>query len=167
MTGHPAGRFLWFGPYLLCSLLFTHLLELCRTYIPQRRVQMDPVVEHFDVFEDRLHGRLTALIDLLANQFGLVASRDDAVLLLEVKGLSGRDIAVELTPNEYEQMRSRRKSYELCVVTAALDERPQLRCFSYNASLDIWSTDRGETLDIREIVSARIIASSGRFDRTE
>ena len=39
---------------------------------------------------------------------------------VEVKGLSGNQIAVELTPNEYKKMKKHKKTYRICVVTNAL-----------------------------------------------
>ena len=52
-------------------------------------------------------------------------------LRLEVKGLSGPDICVELTPNEYAKMQEYCDSYQLCVVTSALTN-PQLTVFVYD-----------------------------------
>ncbi len=78
-------------------------------------------------------------------------------LQIEVKGLSGDVIAVELTPNEYRQMERKHLTYRLCVVTRAdrLRERQlcHLRFFKKEAVL----RDQDSRLyDIAEIVGARI-----------
>ncbi len=51
-------------------------------------------------------------------------------LLLEVKGLAGDNISVQLTPNEYEQMIRHRSEYRVCVVTGAASAEPSLWVFA-------------------------------------
>lgn len=77
-------------------------------------------------------------------------------LLIEVKGLSGSDLSVELTPNEYEQMKMKRNrdSYRLCVVTEALIQ-PKLSVFAWSSDTQRWEDQEGNPLCVREIVSAR------------
>jgi hypothetical protein len=79
-------------------------------------------------------------------------------LRLEVKGLSGSPVLVELTPNEYAAMRQYRESYRLCVVINALTE-PQLEIFSYSPDSDQWESPQRRTLTIQEMVAARCIAT--------
>jgi len=88
----------------------------------------------------------------------LVATRENLFLLLEVKGLSGHAVCVELTPNEYGQMRAHRGDYRLCVVTDALGQTPTLHCFVYEKHLGVWRTQEGKELEIRGMVSARMTA---------
>ena len=75
-------------------------------------------------------------------------------LRLEVKGLSGSQIVVELTPNEYDAMREHRESYRVCVVTNALTE-PRLAVFAYSLDSRQWESHDHRVLDIQENISAR------------
>ena len=75
-------------------------------------------------------------------------------LKLEVKGLSGSQVAVELTPNEYEKMKKHKASYKLCIVSQALSD-PILDIFSYSSESNDWRNSDGHILNIVEIVSAR------------
>ncbi len=88
----------------------------------------------------------------------LEATLDRRKLLLEVKGLSGSDLAIELTPNEYAKMRENRKMFRLCIVKNALTE-PHLSIFEFNFEYDRWETDDGRLLNFTEIVSARCTAT--------
>lgn len=73
---------------------------------------------------------------------------------LEVKGLSGNELCVELTPNEYAQMQKWRDSYYVCVVTNALTD-PMLAVFGYSPESGTWQDDQKRSLQIQEIVAAR------------
>lgn len=85
----------------------------------------------------------------------LEAVRDRTKLLLEVKGLSGSHLVIELTPNEYAKMQEHRDSYRICVVTNALTA-PQLAIFSFSRDTGRWEDqDRGRPLHIAEQVAAR------------
>lgn len=75
-------------------------------------------------------------------------------LKIEVKGLSGREVSVEITRNEFEGMNAYKDSYRLCVVTDCLDN-PTLHVFSYSAETDEWLSEDGDLLVIDEIISAR------------
>lgn len=76
-------------------------------------------------------------------------------LMIEVKGLSGQTVSVELTPNEYEKMNALRDRYVLFVVTRALTQNPLARVFRYHASTGRWRTAAGELLALTELVAAR------------
>jgi len=88
----------------------------------------------------------------------LEATLDSRKLKLEVKGLSGSELAVELTPNEYAKMNEHWNSYRLCVVTTALVE-PSLSIFHFSSDSGSWESDDGRSLRITEVVSARCTAS--------
>ena len=77
-------------------------------------------------------------------------------LLIEVKGLSGSDLSVELTPNEYAKMTHirYRDSYRLCVVTEALIQ-PKLSVFAWSSDTERWEDQKGNPLCVQEIVSAK------------
>jgi hypothetical protein len=78
-------------------------------------------------------------------------------LRLEVKGLSGSDAVVDLTPNEYRAMRQHRDSYRVCVVTNALTD-PSLEVFAYSRETSRWESPAGRVLAVEEIVAARCSA---------
>jgi len=75
-------------------------------------------------------------------------------LKLEVKGLSGSHIVVDLTPGEYAAMREYRDSYRVCVVVNALNE-PKLVVFAFSPDSNRWESLDGLRLEIQEIVAAR------------
>ena len=85
---------------------------------------------------------------------------------IEVKGLSGKDLVVELTPNEYAKMRSpgHRMDYIIYVVPEALSPKPRAHIFRHDAILSkgrhlVWVNDVGQALRIQEIVGARLSMS--------
>ena len=85
----------------------------------------------------------------------LEAVCEGSKLLIEVKGLSGSDLSVELTPNEYEKMKLNRDSYRLCVVTEALIQQPKLSVFAWSSDTQRWEDKKGNPLCVQEIVFAR------------
>ena len=84
----------------------------------------------------------------------LEASMDKIKLKIEVKGLSQENVAIELTPNEYEKMKEFKENYRISVVTNAL-KKPCLKIFSYNDEKGIWQDEERNKLEIDERVSAR------------
>ncbi|MCC3158655.1 DUF3883 domain-containing protein [Hymenobacter sp. 15J16-1T3B] len=85
----------------------------------------------------------------------LEAVSGKSLLKLEVKGLSGPDVVVELTRNEYKNLKADPGRYRLCVVTKALTA-PQLHVFTYLQETDQWVDADGFELAFEEIVSARV-----------
>ncbi len=87
-------------------------------------------------------------------------ARQGAVeLLIEIKGCSGPVGKVELTPNEYSAMTSRRyrESYRLAIVTEALDEkRRSLSIVSYNGADKTWQDQHGREANVKKRTGARI-----------
>lgn len=83
-------------------------------------------------------------------------------VLVEVKGLSGPAISVELTPNEYKAMKREKKRYRLFVVTNAL-AAPKAHTFKYDTTRERWACGK-TVLSLEERTGAR--ASAGmRIDR--
>lgn len=80
----------------------------------------------------------------------------DLELLIEVKGCSGA-AQVELTPNEYQAMKTKkhRNRYRLAVVSNALRD-PVLSIVSYNISVGKWLDQRGRVASLTERTGARI-----------
>ena len=75
-------------------------------------------------------------------------------LLIEVKGLSGEKVYVELTPNEYKQMTSKRHrvNYVLFVVTNCLGKRPMT--YDYRFKNGHWEDADGTVLQLSERIAA-------------
>jgi len=76
-------------------------------------------------------------------------------LKLEVKGLSGNDIATELTPNEYKNLKADKGNYRICVVVDVLTS-PKLFIFAYSVDNNEWTSIDGRILRFEERISARI-----------
>lgn len=87
------------------------------------------------------------------------------VLKLEVKGLSGSQIVVDLTPNEYTTLAKYRESYRVCVVTNSLT-KPCLEVFSYSPDSRQWESPERRVLNIQEIIGARCSATSESLNLT-
>ena len=79
---------------------------------------------------------------------------DKATLLIEVKGLAGNKVSVELTPNEYKQMKSKkyRNRYVLFVVTNCLGQRPLAHDYRFKNGR--WSDTDGTKLKIKKRTGA-------------
>lgn len=88
----------------------------------------------------------------------LEATLDNRKLKLEVKGLSGSELVVELTPNEYTKMNANRDTFRLCTVTSALTQ-PGLSIFQFSIESGRWETSDCRMLEVTEVVSARCTAS--------
>jgi hypothetical protein len=77
------------------------------------------------------------------------ARKGEPTLRLEVKGLSGTDVKVGLTPREYRAMMKHKSgqmdNYRLCVVTSALT-KPALIIFCYDRLNQRWWDDRTGTM---------------------
>lgn len=84
----------------------------------------------------------------------LEAVHKKTLLMIEVKGLSGENISVEITPNEYKKMNELSESYRLCVVTECL-VNPVLHVFSHSNEKSTWLNEDGDELIIDQIISAR------------
>lgn len=114
--------------------------------------------------EDWYQGQGWVTEDVSARKLGwdIEARRDTSLLKIEVKGLSGDTIAVELTPKEYEQMKTFPSAeYRLCIVTNALEINPTVYHFSHDKKSDklIDIQDQSHILSIKERTAA-IISSS-------
>jgi hypothetical protein len=94
----------------------------------------------------------------------LTVTAGTEVLKVEVKGLSGSEVCVELTPNEYQAMRSaeHRAEYVVYVVAEAGTANAKPYVFYHHAERSkaekglIWQTRDGHTLNIKEIPAARL-----------
>ena len=92
----------------------------------------------------------------------LEATRGKRTLLIEVKGLSGEALSVELTPNEYQCLDKQEDNYRLCVVSTALTN-PDLYICRYSKKKRKWTVKdhKTATLEIKPIKSASININLG------
>jgi hypothetical protein len=86
---------------------------------------------------------------------------DGDVINIEVKGLSGPQIVVELTPNEYAMMKVQRERYVIYILSSALDANKKAHIFRFDSSQSsrsnlVWEADDGRVLDIKELLAATI-----------
>lgn len=98
-------------------------------------------------------------IDVSAENLGwdILATRGDEKLFVEVKGLSGSNLAIELTPNEYRAMQEHQQQFRLCVVINALTA-PKVEFFAYAERRGEWESRGGRVLRIEERTAARCSA---------
>jgi hypothetical protein len=89
----------------------------------------------------------------------LEARQERKFLRLEVKGLSGNALSIEMTPNEFRMLNEHRDNYRICVVTNALGENPTRSIFAYSFERDAWQDDEERQLNINQIISARMFLS--------
>jgi hypothetical protein len=69
------------------------------------------------------------------------AKKGKITLRIEIKGLSGQQNAIELTPNEYRAFASKSESYRLVVVTNCLVKRPKLAVCRFSKEENDWIVD--------------------------
>jgi hypothetical protein len=113
------------------------------------RQAMEMAMRYFDDTED---------VSRLKRGWDIEASADDGRIYIEVKGISGSEIAFELTPNEYEKMREHRERYLLFVVTTTLS--PHRRTHIFRCRIDahgepVWVSELDERLKIQPRTGAR------------
>jgi hypothetical protein len=82
-------------------------------------------------------------------------------LNVEVKGLSGNQLVVELTPNEFKAFDRKMDTYKLFVVTDALGKKAKSRIFTYQRKGNLWIGNDQSELHIERIMSARISKKKG------
>jgi hypothetical protein len=108
-------------------------------------------------FEEQLYYKVT---NVSKDNVGwdLNAVSRHRLLRLEVKGLSGSSIVVDLTPNEYAMMQKHRDSYLVCVLTNALEASQKLSVFGFSPDSGCWEDEHGRQLEIEPITAARCSA---------
>lgn len=85
----------------------------------------------------------------------LEAIKQNETLKIEVKGLSGKDVAFELSPNEYSKSNEHSDSYVISVVTNSL-VFPVLHKFRFDKTENVWKDQFGNRIKISEIIGARM-----------
>ena len=107
---------------------------------------MDMALKYYDGSED---------VSKAAHGWDVEAQAVEGTLLIEVKGLSGQVVSVELTPNEYSKSQEHRDRYVIFVVTGALTQKPLAHIFRFHAESDSWRTAGGQVLQFKELIAAR------------
>ena len=84
----------------------------------------------------------------------LEALKEKLMLRIEVKGLSGEEISVHLTQNEYDKMRDKNNAnYRLCIVTKVLID-PEMYTFIYNGDKWVCEENSERSLCFDEQIAA-------------
>jgi Domain of unknown function (DUF3883) len=130
----------------------------------RKRIELAAVRHATKYYESRAGGgRLVQPVHKDNFGWDLNVKGGDVTLKVEVKGLSGRQVCVELTPNEYKQMQSpeHRTMYVVYVVTKAGEPTARAHVFYYNSEASsqlghVWMTEDGRTLKIEPMTAARL-----------
>ncbi len=130
-----------------------------RNLDPRHRVEVERaavncVIEHYE----RRNFHCTS-VERDNRGWDLEVRRGAVKFLVEVKGCSGDVRQVQLTPNEYSAMTSRRyrESYRLAIVTQALDDQHRkLSIVSYNGADKTWQDQHGREANVKKRTGARI-----------
>ncbi|PZQ86926.1 MAG: hypothetical protein DI534_15715 [Leifsonia xyli] len=134
----------------------------------RKRIE-DAAVEHATAFYESAAGgnRNVKSVEHLNHGWDLtVTAPTGAIIKVEVKGLSGRAVAAEVTANEYTQMLSseHREQYVVYIVTEAGTPEAESHIFVYSKGHSrrrehVWATAEGRKLLIKEVKAARLTAA--------
>ena len=122
---------------------------------PLKRIEVETKAVKFVIKHYKKLGYELVSVEKDNVGWDLTATIDKISLKLEVKGLSGKEIATELTPNEFINLQVDKINYRLCIVTETLTT-PKLKVFSHSADNNKWTSEDGTTLRFEKIISARI-----------
>lgn len=127
------------------------------TRLAVERCAMDAAMAYFDHADD---------VSLKKIGWDIEAPSRDGALLIEVKGLQGTQLSIELTPNEFSEMKRNKHRYVLFVMNSALARRPVVRIFRYRPKQGgsgglRWASDDNEVLDIKKRTGAWCTLKSG------
>jgi Protein NO VEIN, C-terminal len=126
-----------------------------KTIDPERKVKIEASAVNLSRTHFENLGYEVTSVERDNRGWDLEAEKNGFTLRLEVKGLSGTGVSIELTPNEYKHVKARPPDYRICVVTEAL-QRPLLRVYSYTERSRHWEDEDGDPLDVSEITGARM-----------
>ncbi len=111
---------------------------------------IEVVVKHYQSL-----GYVVDSVEIEKVGWDLNATRDRIELKLEVKGISGKSLNCELTPNEYQNLLLHRENYRICIVSEALTN-PMLKVFYHSKEFMEWISSEGTKIHLEDAVSARI-----------
>lgn len=124
----------------------------------QRNVELRKLVEKtaVDIVTSEYIDRGFTVFSVEAENKGwdIEAKHKGILLRIEVKGLSGANLQVELTANEFSKMNEFKENYRLAVVTETLTN-PILNVFFYSSEINEWLSENGDILEIEQVISAR------------
>ena len=114
-------------------------------------VAVEIVKNYFSEFE---------IIDVQNDSVGwdLTIRNENTEIFVEVKGLSGSELKIELTPNEYQQMKKNKLKYRVAIVSKCLSKEPKLTIFQHFTDCKEWLNDKNIKLKIKEKIAARCFA---------
>lgn len=132
----------------------------------RKRIELAAVQHAINYYQSPAGGsRLATSVEKDNAGWDLTVTGGKVTLKVEVKGLSGSEVCVELTPNEYKQMRSpkHRSMYVVYVVTNATEAAETAHVFYYDSESSVgknhvWTTHAGRKLWIQELMGARLSA---------
>jgi hypothetical protein len=134
-----------------------HPVGLPRNSDPLLRAQIERAAIEKTTAHFRQQGFLVQSFEKDNVGWDLEATNPGQKLRLEVKGLSGNNLTIELTPNEFAQMNQWQDSYRVCAVTNALTN-PQLAIFGFDPASEHWQDQQKRNLRIEPIIAARCTA---------
>lgn len=116
------------------------------------REAVDLVVRHYKAL-----GFETRSVEADRVGWDIEVRRDSVQFQVEVKGCSGTDRSVELTPNEYAAMNSHPETYRLAIVTSALSSQARrLSILEHNPVNGQWTDKEGRAATFRERTAASV-----------
>lgn len=127
---------------------------VCRQSDPQDRKKIETIAIKAITQEYTERGFNVISVESENLGWDLEAVHKRTKLRIEVKGLSGEKVSVEITPNEFKNMEAYKDSYRLCVVTNCMVS-PLVHVFSYCGERDTWLNEDGDELIIDRVISAR------------
>lgn len=119
----------------------------------RKSIEISAMVAVASYFEDRGF----TIVDVHKENKGwdLEACKGAKVLQLEVKGTQYDFNTIELTPNEYMQLKKNKKTYRLCIVSNSLDAKTRIVDVFYNEGKR-WINEKFQIINFSEFVSARV-----------
>jgi hypothetical protein len=126
---------------------------------PQRKTKVEQsaiglTTRHFEKLDYVIE---TVEGDNVGWDLNAVHSQTGTLLRLEVKGLSGGGVNVEMTANEYKMMKKHKQTYRVCVGTNCLEKsHRRLAVFAFNYATRSWVDGGDRPLQITEVKSARL-----------
>ncbi|WP_321415463.1 DUF3883 domain-containing protein [uncultured Desulfobacter sp.] len=131
-----------------------YLVQISTDPIKKQEVEELAINKAIEYYKQRQYKVRSVEKDNLG--WDLEATNETEKLLIEVKGLSQSQIAVELTANEYESMKKYKDIYRVAILTDARESNCCLHIFSYSLENKLWKNKNGRKLNIEERVSARL-----------
>lgn len=131
-----------------------HITTLARQSDIDKKKKIEKIAVDYVVNEYEKQGFNVVSVEDKNYGWDLEARINNIRYKIEVKGLSGDKVSIELSENEYKSMKIHKEQYRLCIVCGCLNESPSLYIFSYSTCLNCWQDESGKILNISERISA-------------